>query len=101
VPAKVKVEIPIRGKIPKMIEVSDGGMGACFDGLVVGQRWAFAGTDRGSDYFDGWTALVGESGMLPKTGVHGVDHQEIIEMFPEILRLPRSSPVVQDYLNNK
>jgi hypothetical protein len=60
VPAKVKVEIPIRGKVPKMIEVSDGGMGACFDGPVVGQRWAFAGTDRGSDYFDGWTAWSGK-----------------------------------------
>jgi hypothetical protein len=101
VTAKIKVEIPIRGEVVKIFEVPNGGGGDCSNGFEVEQRWFFSGTNLGSSYFDGSTVLVDEFGNVRRTGALGVAHEEIVKMFPEVLKLPSPSIVVQDYLKEK
>jgi hypothetical protein len=96
VTAKIKVEIPIRGDIVGIFEVPNGGGGDCTNGFEVGQRWFFSGTNVSSTYFDGSTVLVDEYGVQA-TGALGVAHEEIVKMFPEVLKLPSPSIVVKDY----
>jgi len=97
VTAKIKVEIPIRGDVVGIFEVPNGGGGDCTNGFEVGQRWFFSGTNVSSTYFDGSTVLVDEYRNVRTTGALGVAHEEIVKMFPEVLKLPSPSIVVQDY----
>jgi hypothetical protein len=89
--AKFKVEIPIRGEPGEIFEVTNGGGGACTTGYEVGQRWFFS---PGSS-----TILVDEFGNVRHIGfISGPDPEEIYKMFPQALKLPAPSIVVQDYL---
>jgi hypothetical protein len=101
VTAKIKVEIPIRGEVVDIFEVPNGGGGDCSNGFEVGQRWFFSGTSSGSHFFDGSTVLVDQFGNVRATEALGVDHTEIVTMFPELLKLPPPSLVVQNYLKEK
>jgi hypothetical protein len=101
VKAKIKVEIPIRGEGVKIFEVPNGGRGDCSNGFEVGQRWFFSGTNLGSSYFDGSTVLADESGVVRGSDALGVAHEEIVKAFPDVLKLPLPSIVVQDYLKEK
>jgi hypothetical protein len=81
--------------------VPNGGGGDCSNGFEVGQRWFFSGTNLGSSYFDGSTVLVDEFGNARGTVALEVAHEEIVMAFPEVLKLPSPSIVVQDYLKEK
>jgi hypothetical protein len=95
---KIKIEIPIRGgEVGKIIQVRNGGGGNCINVFGVGQRWFFNGTQ----YLSGSTLLADEFGNRWGTGTGEVFHEEIFEKFPEVIKLPPPSIVVQDYLKER
>jgi hypothetical protein len=97
---KIKVEIPIRGEAGKIWEVINGGGGACTDRFEVGERWFFAGGHFGGG--GGSTLLVDQLGNVRQASFPStVANEEIFKMFPEVLKLPSPSIVVQDYLKEK
>jgi hypothetical protein len=90
--AKIRVEIPIRGEVGTLFELSNGGGGDCRASYEVGQRWFFSGVS---------TMLADEFGVIRAGRPSEVAPEEIFEMFPEVLKLPPISTVVQRYLNGK
>jgi hypothetical protein len=100
--AKFRVEIIIRGQPAQVFEVKNPrSSGMCENQFHVGERWFFSGTKEGSDYFDGSSILVDQSGQLRLGSALAVSHESITAMFPNFLKLPPPSHLVDEYLKGK
>lgn len=88
------LDIPIKGPQEGSVRVAQGGGGDCMNEFKQGQRWFFAGSEKGSSYFDRSTLLLNagsdrlvenESGML------SVRTSEILGKYPQTRTLPKPS----------
>lgn len=86
------LDIPIKGPQQGSVRVAQGGGGNCMHQFKQGQRWFFAGSEKGSSYFDRSTLLLNagnDSLVQNESGMLSVRTSEILGKYPQIRSLPR------------